>query len=615
MMNETCPIDYGSAAVILDKLQKIREFDGEPGRFWSQYLAMLGDWCDAEAGLIAIAADGGGTPWRYLAFYPEGDFLGAVAATLQEKLPELSGKPPDDGGIFYQGDDYSIIGIECGGNSIRRCLVLMYIDNRDEAAVREMLSTLKTMDDLPELYRIRKSFIEAMSRQDLLAGVLDLMTLMNEHEKFLAAAMTFCNELAVRHRCGRVSLGWHEQGYVHIKAMSHVDTFDKKMDTIQKLELAMEESFDQNIEIVHPYTGNVMIITRDHENYARFQDVAYLCTIPLRIENNPVALCTLERNTAAFGEAEMRLLRLSSDHAVRRLDDLKKNDLWFGKLIVRKIKKRLAGLIGFEHTWAKAIGIVVSLALCFFCFVSIPYRLESTAILRTDNVSFLTAPFDGHIEEASKRIGDEIRSGNEILSLERSDLLLQQAELEAEKIRYAREAEKAEASGALADMLIAQALRDQTAARLEIVLDKMEKATMHAPFDGVIVEGDLTERIGSPVKQGDVLYKIARLEGLYAELDVRESEIHNALNTKQGELALASRPQEKQAIVVDRLEPAAVVKKEGNVFVVRCTIRGKIPQWWRPGMTGVAKLDAGRRTPLWIITHRTVDFLRLKLWW
>jgi hypothetical protein len=32
-------------------------------------------------------------------------------------------------------------------------------------------------------------------------------------------------------------------------------------------------------------------------------------------------------------------------------------------------------------------------------------------------------------------------------------------------------------------------------------------------------------------------------------------------------------------------------------------------------MTGVAKLDIGRRNLIWVLTRRTVDFLRLRLWW
>ncbi len=37
--------------------------------------------------------------------------------------------------------------------------------------------------------------------------------------------------------------------------------------------------------------------------------------------------------------------------------------------------------------------------------------------------------------------------------------------------------------------------------------------------------------------------------------------------------------------------------------------------WWRPGMTGLAQIDAGERRIFWIWTHRVVDSLRLKLWW
>jgi hypothetical protein len=58
-----------------------------------------------------------------------------------------------------------------------------------------------------------------------------------------------------------------------------------------------------------------------------------------------------------------------------------------------------------------------------------------------------------------------------------------------------------------------------------------------------------------------------------------------------------------------------VAKEKGNVFLVQCGFPESFPSWWRPGMTGVGKLNAGKQTLLWIFTHRTMDFLRLKLWW
>jgi hypothetical protein len=40
-----------------------------------------------------------------------------------------------------------------------------------------------------------------------------------------------------------------------------------------------------------------------------------------------------------------------------------------------------------------------------------------------------------------------------------------------------------------------------------------------------------------------------------------------------------------------------------------------VQPWWRPGMMGVCKIKAGKRSLLWIFGHRTVDFFRLWLWW
>ena len=58
-----------------------------------------------------------------------------------------------------------------------------------------------------------------------------------------------------------------------------------------------------------------------------------------------------------------------------------------------------------------------------------------------------------------------------------------------------------------------------------------------------------------------------------------------------------------------------MTRKDGNVFLVRLKLDRTAESWWRPGMTGLCKLSVEKRSLLWILTHRTVDFLRLKLWW
>ena len=164
-------------------------------------------------------------------------------------------------------------------------------------------------------------------------------------------------------------------------------------------------------------------------------------------------------------------------------------------------------------------------------------------------------------------------------------------------------------------MRIAEALAEQAQARLDMVRYRLAHATIASPFDGVVVEGDLRERLGAPVKTADALFKVARIDTLYAEAEVNERDIHEILDKSSGQLAFVSRPRNKFPFRIINVEKAAMPKNEANVFIVRCAVDQRPQSWWRPGMSGICKFNVGKRTLFWIITHRTVDFLRMKLWW
>jgi hypothetical protein len=82
-----------------------------------------------------------------------------------------------------------------------------------------------------------------------------------------------------------------------------------------------------------------------------------------------------------------------------------------------------------------------------------------------------------------------------------------------------------------------------------------------------------------------------------------------------GEIAFVSRPDLKFPIRLERIDPVAVPENLENVFIVRVVFPEEVSPWWRPGMSGVAKVNVGKRNILWIFTHRTVDFLRIFFWW
>jgi len=260
-----------------------------------------------------------------------------------------------------------------------------------------------------------------------------------------------------------------------------------------------------------------------------------------------------------------------------------------------------------------ALLIVGLLALLFF--LRLPYRVEGNFILRSDESAFLSAPFDGYIEQVLVRPGDAVQTGDPLLRLKTAELKLDEAYALADLDRHQREAEKARAAKLLADMRISEAMAEQAQARLDIVRYRLQQAVVRAPFPGVILEGDLRERVGAPVKAADALFRVGRIDSLYAEAEVNERDVHEILGKSTGEIALVSRPKLKFPIHITAVEPAASPKNEANVFLVRCALDHGAQPWWRPGMSGVCKFNVQPRPLIWILTHRTVDFLRLKLWW
>lgn len=605
----------GQSRSALHHFQKLRNFTGDQGEFWGIYLRAQMDIAQARAGLVAMksAVEPGG--WKIAASLPGGTEEGTGRA-LALNLATLAQRCVPKGFGAMNVEEGMILAVNVLIESDpHACVALLLVDRLEGPEAKERIGALISINDLPGQIRLQQSAFEALKNQNKLADILDLLVLINGEKRFVAAAMIICNELAARFRCDRVALGWLKNGYVRIAAFSHADQFGKKMTPVQQLEQAMEEAIDQECEIVLPAPEGNRPVTRDSEVYAKAADARFLATLPVRAGEAAIAAVTLERSGGPFDEAELRHLRIMLDQTSTRLREINRIDRWFGPRLADWCRDRMAGFLGYKHTWAKALGLAGGLFLLVVCLVPVRYRVDSPMILRTNDITYITAPFDGFIDSVAVRPGDVVTAGEQLLSLDTKDLRLEEAGLLAEKNRQEREIEKARAASDLAEMLIAQARFDQAVAKLDINEFKIGQAGIQAPYDGVVIEGDQAEKIGSPVKVGEILFKVGRIRNIYAEAKVSENEIQNVRENAEGQIALASRPQDPFDVRVSLIEPTAIPTQKDNAFNVRCAFKDSVPGWFRPGMTGVSKINAGRKTLFWIATHRTIDFLRLKLWW
>lgn len=606
---------------IFDNLNRIRRFSGPPAEFWLTFL----EWSAVMAGarlalLLAQMEDGS---WKRLSEWPTNNDHILKALCLESTIEEIAEAAALKGFAWenpLQTKEKQKNGALIGARlkleeEDRASVAVLLLDNESGPGAQEAAMRLMLVADTPAVYQLARMVRQAKMDVVHFSEALDLMVLLNDEKRYLSAAMTFCNEIASRYKCERTSLGWLRGAYVRLQAISHMERFEKKMDAVQALESAMEETFDQDEEIVFPGPKGRHYVARDHEAFSKGQGASHLASLPIRLDNKPVGVVTCERSSGPFSVNEVRGLRVLCDLAARRLGDLKRNDRWFGAKIATSLKESLSKFFGVEHTFAKLMGFVIALALVFLVFGKWSYRVEAPFMLKTDDLAYLPAPFDGYIQEVHIKVGDYVNKQGPLLSLDTRELLIEESTAISNQNRYLREAEKARAQNALADMKIALAMEAQAMARLKMVRYHLDHAQLKAPFAGIVVEGDLEELLGAPVKKGDVLFKVARIEKMYVELKVDERDIHEVATDATGEIAFVSRPHLKFPIKVQRIDPVAIAEEEGNVFVVRALFTEEVNKWWRPGMSGVAKINVGKRNILWVLTHRTIDFFRILLWW
>ena len=480
-------------------------------------------------------------------------------------------------------------------------------------SAEERLKTTALLLDHLELKLTVEEHRQATRRLHL---ALDVVSVVNKSKHFLGAAMSLCNELAQRTGCSRVSLGFLEGRYVRLQAMSRTDTFRRQMKLIQDIEAAMEECFDQDVEILFPALPDASYVSRAAEKLSESHGPAAVLSMPVRQNGEGAAVMTLERPPdQPFNKIEeIEAVRLACDLCAPRLIELRENDRWFGARAASWSRKKLAALLGPQHTWMKVTALCIFLFAVFAVFAKGGYRIEAPFVFEASVQQSVVAPFDSFLKTVSVEPGDGVLADQTILGvLETSELRLKLAVLKAEQMGYAKQRASAMRDGKTAEAQIAEAQMAKVAAEIRLHDLHIEQATLVAPISGRIVSKDLKRQLGAPVKTGEVLFEIAGIEQLRAELYVPEESITQVHVGQQGQLASVGHPDQKIPFVVERVTPIAEVVNQENVFTVRATLLEKTP-WMRPGMEGVAKISAGERRYVWIWSHRLTNWLRMKLW-
>ena len=440
---------------------------------------------------------------------------------------------------------------------------------------------------------------------------LDMLALLASHDRVDDASAAMATELARVSGCERVAVGLVQGRRVRLSSLSHAAWFERRSALAASIEAAMGESVEQRATLAWPQpasTDRSLVVNAQH---ALAGDQAAL-TVPILAGTRAVGAVTWQMPIAALTPefiAQGQALAVVLAPMLARLDD--QSHWWAGKGPAL-LGRGWAALTdrrrpGFAVATLAGLALLAALAL-----IDTPYRVPARAALEGQMQRVIAAPFEGFVVEAPARAGQRVVKGALLARLDDRDLRLERSKLTAERAQQQKKRDEALARHERAEQSVAAAQVAETQAKLDQVNERLARTRIVAPFDGVLVSGDLSQAIGGPVEQGKTLFELAPLDGYRVVLKVDERDIREVQPGQPGVLVLAGMAAERLAFTVRHISVANAEEGQ-NLFRVEADL-AKPDTRLRPGMEGVGKVEAGQHPLLWIWSHRFVDWLRLNIW-
>jgi len=448
-----------------------------------------------------------------------------------------------------------------------------------------------------------------------LEKVLDLVASAVEHEGFQGGGMALVTRMATNLECDRVSLGFMTRNQVRVKVMSHTADFGRETNLVRAIGAAMDEALDQRAPVLYPLPPEGLpLVTRAHETVSKHHGSGAILTVPLENKGKLVGGLTLERpGDKPFTPDMVEACETIAALVGPILDTKRREERWLIRKAVDSGADQLRKILGPGHLLRKLILIALAGVAVFFSLFTVDYRVSAPTSIEGEVQRAVAAPFNGYIKEAPVRPGDVVKEGELLCLLDDRDLKLERLKWVIEKEQLTNQYHEAMAKRERVQIRITRAKIDQAEAQLALIEEQLGRTRVTAPFEGVIMSGDLSQSLGSPVERGQELFRVAPLDAYRVIVEVDERDINHIRVGQKSELVLPSMPGERFPFLVEKITPVSLAKEGRNYFRVEAKME-EASDRLRPGMEGVGKVTIDRRKLIWVWTHTAVDWLRLQVW-
>ncbi len=459
-----------------------------------------------------------------------------------------------------------------------------------------------------------RGLAEATEGRDRLRQVLDCLAVALRHGELRQALFELCNDLRRQLDCARVAIGLpHGQG-VKLWALSEAASFDRHAAYTKACAAAMNEAFDTSLPLVVPRgESETAAATPKLSALQGITGASAALAYPMMLGGECRAVLVLERENGTFGRSELAWVDALAALLAPVVEQRRKAEQGSLRHVRDDIGRVLGKLFGPRHLTWKAGAIALSVVLAVLVLLPVEHRISARTVIEGEVQRVVAAPFQGFLTAAYVRAGDQVEQGALVAQLDDRELLIEQARWSSERDQHAGKLREAFAGHDLASMQVLGAQLQQAESQLALIEERIVRARLLAPFDGVVISGDLSQQIGAPLETGQKLFEIAPLSSYRIVLEVDERDIRFVTEGQAGRLVMTGIAGEPIPFEIGRLTPVATTQDGRNFFRVEALLSDASPRL-RPGMEGVGKIDTGRAALGWVLTRRFNDWLTLTLW-
>ncbi|RZI84757.1 MAG: HlyD family efflux transporter periplasmic adaptor subunit [Rubrivivax sp.] len=431
-------------------------------------------------------------------------------------------------------------------------------------------------------------------------------------------ALALLSTLATQVGASRASLAWWQAGHAVVDAQWTAPNLGEAPTLLPtQLGSALDEAIDQGLTVCWPpiRDDHDHWVSLAHRTLAQRLDGAVM-SVPLPAGRTPTGAVCLEWSRGAPAitpEWQLALEATIAQTAPLLALQRQAHRPWHWHLR-QASRRRWQDWSDPAKPWRRRALALALLTLAVLATWPLPDRVGGRARIEGAEQRVLVAPSDGFIKATHAHPGDRVRAGQVLADLAEQDLKLERDKWASQMAQHENSYAGAMTRADRADAAMSLAKVQEAQAQLALVDAQLQRSQLSAPFDGVVIQGDLSQSIGAPVHQGDPLLTVASTLRYRVVIDVDESDIGRLRAGQSGVMALSALPWDTLALRVQRITPLAQARDGRNVFEVQAEFTGPVPVEIRPGLMGQAKVAVGQGPWLWTTLRPLLERLRLSLW-